>query len=531
MSTNPNMPFLPAFNPYSLEPSQILASMQNTNLTANIYEGTSKSVGAINDTQRLMTNEFSNLNANIFDGTSKSINAVNDTQRLMTSEFSNVNKNIFDTISQNAISIERNGANNLATSERVGYQVASAVERNGANAAATSERVGSQVGVAVERNGGNILSTIEKVAGEGRLTTTIVDAASRQAAADSARDIMRGVDRVGADAVGSTKDAFATLLSTIERSAGETRLATAVQQGVTDNKLTDVRHHILNDVNRSGNEIVTAGMQNFNVLNKAITDSAWENRSAQAAGFQNISEEHLRTKFDLNQSQNNHYASQLLENQKIKELLATQGANHYASSLLETQKIKEQLAMQESNHFATNLLENQKIKESLAMQESHHFATNLLENQKIKESLASQNALQFAASVSKSDGHYAGLSKQMDNHYASILLEQQKSKELISRELAEAKYEALKNKMELSKEMGECCCEVKQKIDQRTQEVIQVVDTLDRNRLRDEINTTSNENTLLKFAELGGPFGGGYGYGYGGYGREGRGSRRHHGRR
>jgi hypothetical protein len=331
---------------------------------------------------------------------------------------------------------------------------------------------------------------------------------------------MRGVDRVGAEAVSSTKDSFATLLGTIERSAGETRLSNAVQQGVTDARLTDVRHHILNDVNRTGNENITAGMQNFNVLNKAVTDAAWENRSAQAAGFQSIAEEHLRTKFDLNQTQNNHYASSLLENQKIKELLATQGANHYASQLLENQKIKEHLSMQESNHFATNLLENQKIKESLAMQESHHFATNLLENQKIKESLASQNALQFAASVSKSDGYYAGLSKQMDNHYASMLLEQQKSKELISRELADAKYEALKNKMELSKEMGECCCEVKQKIDQRTQEVIQVVDTLDRNRLRDEINTTNNENNLLKFSEFG-AFGGGFGYG-GGYGRDGR---------
>ena len=512
MSTNPNMPFLPAFNPYSLDPSQILASMQNTNLTANVYDGTSKTIGAINDTQRLMTNEFSNINANLFDSTSKNINAVNDTQRLMTSEFSNVNKNIFDTISQNAVSIERNGANNMATSERVGYQLGTAVERNGANAAATSERVGSQVGVAVERNGGNILATIEKVAGEGRLTTTIVDAASRQAANDSARDVMRSVDRVGSEAVGTTKDSFATLLGTIERTTGETRLASAIQQGLSDTKLADVRLAVLNDVNRVGIEGISAGTQNFNVLNKAVTDAAWENRSAQSAGFQSIAEEHLRTKFDLNQTQNNHYASSLLENQKIKELLATQGANHYASSLLENQKIKEHLAMQESNHFATNLLENQKI----------------------KESLASQSALQFAACVSKSDGHYAGLAKQMDNHYASILLEQQKSKELISRELAEAKYEALKNKMELSKEMGDCCCEVKQKIDQRAQDVIQVVDTLDRNRLRDEVNTTSNENNLLKFAELGafgGGFGYGGGYGYGGYGREGRGSRGHHGRR
>jgi hypothetical protein len=425
MSTNPSVPFLPAFNPYSLDPSQILASMQNTNLTANVYEGTSKT-----------------------------INAVSDAQRLLTTEIAGVNKNIYDTIAQNGIAIERNGANSMATTERVGFQVGAAVDRNG-----------NQLGVAVERNGGNILATIEKVAGEGRLTTTIVDAASRQAAADSARDVTRTVDRVGSEAVAATKDTYATLLQAVERNAGETRLSTAIGQGVSDAKLLDVRHSILSDINRAANDNMVAGIQNFNVLNKAVTDAAWENRTAVATGFQNIAEEHLRTKFDL----------------------ATQEANHYASQLLE--------------------------------------------NQKNKEHLASHSAMQFAALISKTDGHAAGLAKQMDNHYASILLEQQKTKEVISRELADAKYEALKNKMELSKEMGECCCEIKQKVDQRTQDVIGVVDTLDRNRLRDEVNTTSNENNLLKFAEFGpwGGFGGyGGGYGYGDRGSRGRRGGRHH---
>jgi hypothetical protein len=425
MSTNPSVPFLPAFNPYSLDPSQILASMQNTNLTANVYEGTSKT-----------------------------INAVSDAQRLLTTEIAGVNKNIYDTIAQNGIAIERNGANGQATTERVGFQVGAAVDRNG-----------NQLGVAVERNGGNILATIEKVAGEGRLTTTITDAASRQASNDSVRDVLRAVDRIGTDGIGTTKDSFATLLGTMERTAGETRLTNAIGQGQTDVKLADVRHSVLNDVNRIGGENITAGMQNFNVLNKAVTDAAWENRTAVAAGFQNLSEEHLRTKFDL------------------------------------------------------------------ATQESAHYSSQLLENQKNKEQLASHSAMQFAAMISKTDGHAAGLAKQMDNHYASILLEQQKSKELISLQLQEAKYEALKNKMELSKEMGECCCEIKQKVDQRTQDVIGVVDTLDRNRLRDEVNTTSNENNLLKFAEFGpwGGFGGyGGGYGYGDRGSRGRRGGRHH---
>ena len=78
-------------------------------------------------------------------------------------------------------------------------------------------------------------------------------------------------------------------------------------------------------------------------------------------------------------------------------------------------------------------------------------------------------------------------------------------------QLQDAKYEALKNKQELSKEMAECCCEIKQKVDQRTQDVINTVDTLDRNRLRDEVNTINNENTFLKFLD----FDRGYDRGYG----------------
>lgn len=432
MSTNPSVPFLPAFNPYSLDPSQILASMQNTNLTANVYEGTSKT-----------------------------INAVSDAQRLLTTEIAGVNKNIYDTIAQNGIAIERNGANGQATTERVGYQLGSAVERNGALSAATSERVGSQVGVAVERNGGNILTAIEKVAGEGRLTTTIVDAASRQAANDSARDILRAVDRNGTDNLTTTKDAYNGLLASIERNSGENRMTTVVADTANQARLADTRRDISTAINNTEGELLATLNKLSGDTLQSIGNTAWETR------------------------QNN------------------------------------------SAHFATLLSETQKNSSANALQSAQNYASMLLEGQKSKEHLASHAAMQFAAMISKTDGHAAGLSKQLDNHYASILLEQQKSKELISRELADAKYEALKNKMELSKEMGECCCEIKQKVDQRTQDVIGVVDTLDRNRLRDEVNTTTNENSLLKLAEFG-PWGGFPG-GYGGYGRGSRG--RHGGRR
>jgi hypothetical protein len=430
MST-PSVPY-PVFNPYSLDPAQILAAMQNNGLTANIY-----------------------------DSSIRTTDSVNECQRLLTSEISGVNKNIFDTIAQNAVSIERTSADGRTTTERINSQLGSAiertsadgrattqkaasdlqiaVERNGANGMSTTERVNSQLATAIERNGGNISTAIERVAGEGRVTTTVTDAASRQAANDSARDILRAVDRVGAEAIGNVKDAHNGLLGAIERNAGEGRVQTLTASGQMSNLLTDVRHSVLNDINRGTNEILNSSQQNLNVITKHVTDGAWETRTALAQGFQNISEEHLRTKADLAQQASTYYASQMLEGQKSNALIANK----------------------------------------------------------------------------------------QDNHFAALLLEQQKIRESLSLQLQEAKYEALKNKCDLSKEMSECCCDIKQKVDQRTADVIGTVDTLDRNRLRDEVNTTNNENNMLKFAEFAqwnnNGFGGtgGYGYGYG-YGRDGR---------
>jgi hypothetical protein len=385
----------PPFNPYTQDPSQILASMQNTALTSNIYDSTNKIVGSINDSQRLFTQEIAG-----------------------------VNKNIYDTIAANGIAIERTAANGMATTERVNNQLSTAVERTAGNGMATTERATGQVANAVERNAGQIMSAVERVAGEGRLTTTVSDAASRQAANDSARDILRAVDRIGSDTIGNIKDTHTGLLGSIERNAGESRATTLSVNGQLSQTLTDVRHSILNDINRSGSDILSANQQNLNVLTKHVTDGAWENRSALASGFQNISEEYLRTKHDLAQQASTYYASNLLENQKSTALLAKQQDN------------------------------------------------------------------QFAAMISKSD-----------NHFAALLLEQQKVKECLTLQLQDAKYEALKNKQDLSKELAECCCEIKMKVDHRAQDVINTVDTLDRNRLRDDLTVANNENNLLRALE------------------------------
>lgn len=334
--------------------------------------------------------------------------------------------------------VDANGSTNSHITEINAAQLASAIERNGANGMSTTERVNSQLATAVERNGANNLAAIERTTGEARLTTVIADAASRQASNDSTRDVLRTLDRVGAEAVGSTKDSFATLLGTVERNAGETRLATALANGVSDAAMRDVRYTILGDVNRVGNELNASGVQNYNALSKSVTDSAWEQRTAMANGFQNVSEEHLRTKYDITKSQECHYSSLLLEQQKLGHFMSAKADGHFASSQLELQKVKEGITMQAANNFAINQLEAQK------------------------------------------------------------------NREAIQKDLAEARYEALKSQQYLTDKIGECCCSIKEKMD-----------VIDRDRLRDNLIVSREDNNVLKILEFGG-LGGGRGYGYGG---------------
>lgn len=406
MSTPPTMPnqapyqqfqsFYPAgVNPYSLDPAQILAAMQNSALTSNIY-----------------------------DGTNKTIFAVSDTQRQLTSELSGVTKNINDTTSKIVESVESHSLGLRDAIERGHSGISGAVERNGANGMNATERTAGQINTAIERNGGNIMSAIERVAGEGRLTTTVVDAASRQAANDSARDILAAVERNGGASVASSKDAYNGLLASIERNSGENRMTTITADGANQSRMADVRRDITSNLISLEGEVLASINKNHGDMITAVGNSAWETR----------------------QNQNTHYASLLSEGQKSAAATALQGAQFYSSLLLENQKL-----------------------------------VHNLDN--------------------KGDGHFAALMSKQDNHFAALLLEQQKSKECLTLQLQDAKYEALKNKCDLSKEMAECCCEVKMKIDQRGQDVINTVDTLDRNRLRDEVNTINNENTILRLLD------------------------------
>ena len=322
---------------YPYAPDEVLAAMQNQALNNSIYTGTSKVIGAINDTTRFIN-----------------------------SEITGVSKDIAQTSLGLRDAIERGNAGGMATTERVGANLSTAVERNGNAAQVTSERIG-----------GNVMTAIEKVAGEGRLTTTIVDAASRQAANDSARDILAAVERNGAINSGITKDAHNGLLGAIERNAGENRMTTVTVGGQNDAKLVNVHNGISTQLSNMEGEFLSTVNLVAGDIKTGVANSAWESRTGVSAGFAANALESAKNTSSI-----------LLEAQK----LAARNSDHYASLLLEQQKLKEYLSSKGDTHFAMNQLEMQKVKEGLASQAAHHFASTQLEAQKIKECLSAQLA-------------------------------------------------------------------------------------------------------------------------------------------
>jgi len=377
------------------------------------------------------------------DDDSKFIESITNAERNLTAGQVSVTKDIHATTLGLRDAVEKGTLMSSKSIDKNTAYVSSAVERNG-----------GQLMGAIQGNGGKIMTAIEKVAGETRLTTTVTDAASRQAAADSARDLAIAIERNGANAVNATSAVNASLLGSIERNAGESRVTTVNAQGQLDTKLTDVRHSILNDVNRTGNEMMNSNVQNLNVLTKHVTDSAWESRTALASGF--------------------------------------------GQTNVGLEKLKSDLASQEAGHFAQMMLEQQKLGQFMTSKMDGQFSATQVEILRSKADLSAQAASQFSVSQ----------------------LEQQKMGAAISSQMAEAKYDSLKNHTDMSKQLADCCCELKGKNDQ-----------LDRERLRDE-NTVYKINPYgpvgggilggaglpIGGGILGGPgFGGGLG-GLGGYG-------------
>lgn len=464
-------------------------------------------------------NEFQSTNQNIAHGTERIVSGLNDSTQYLTANVNTVSKDLNaatlglrDAIERgnliNGNAIERtsgdiklnstilDAANRQAANDSI-RDVLRGVDANGNMNNSTTERVGANLNSTVERTS----SQIERLAGEGRLTTTVTDAASRQANNDGIRDVIR--------AVGVTDVA-------VERTAGETRSNFLNGLASQTALVTDTRKSITDQVNRGTNELIGVMASNTDNLLNLINSTAAENRSSATMNLL----EQVRSTATLNQQSGAQHGANMLEQQKSTSLLAAQGARSFADLMLEQQKSTAVLSHEGTKQYADIMMEQQKTAAVLAAQGARSYSDLMLEQQKSTAVLSHEGTKQYSdimieqqkstavlahegsthhASLmleqqrlkeylsSKGDSHFAmnqlemqkvkeGLAFQAAQNFASLQLESAKTSGLISAQLAEAKYDALKNTQFLADKVGECCCEVKMKID-----------NIDRDRLRDNL--------------------------------------------
>jgi len=307
----------------------------------------------------------------------KFVESINNAERNLTAGQAGITKDIHATTLGLRDAVERGTLASSKSIDKNTTYVSSAVERNG-----------GQLMGAVERNGGNVMTAIEKVAGENRLTTTVTSAASRQAAADSARDLAIAIERNGANSINAVSAANTTLLGSIERNAGENRVTTVTSQGQLDAKLTDVRHSILNDVNRTGAEMISSNTQNLNVLTKHVTDGAWETRQVVGAGFSDLGLSIIKGHAELQQSGADHYSSLMLEQQKMGQFMSSKMDSQFAMTQMEMQKCKADLSAQSAQQFAVSQLEQQKLGATISSQMAEAKYDALKNTQELSKQVA-----------------------------------------------------------------------------------------------------------------------------------------------
>ena len=378
-------------------------------------------------------------------------------QQFFPSNPSKLNEQIFAAVTGNAEATKQQFANDIAR------DTLRAVDRNGQANMTTTERNAAQLTSAIERNGSMGISTTE------RINSLLASAVERNGSAN---------------------------MSATQTAAGDIRLTTVVTDTASRQAANETARDILSSVERNGYNAVSTTKDAHNGLLASIERNAGESRITTittSGHMDNKLSDTLQSIINANYSSSNNILSNLRTGHEDLARAVNAGSwegrtamtSGFGSAMLESFKTQNSLSKQSNDEYASLLMEQQKMSQYLSSKGDHNFAISQLELQKVKE----------------------GLACQASNYFAVGQLEQQKIRASLSDQLTDAKYEALKSNYFMSAKMSECCCEVKQQID-----------TVDRDRLRDNLIAEKEESNMLKILELSG---GGRGHGRGRFGYRG----------
>ena len=314
--------------------------------------------------------------------------------------------------------------------------------------------------------------------------------------------VSSAVERNGGQLMGAVQGNGGKIMTAIEKVAGENRLTTTISSAANRQAAADSARDLAIAIERNGANGIQQTQNTNTQLLGSIERNAGESRvttvTSQAALDGKLTDVRHSILADVNRVGSD-MASNTVQSLNVLTKHVTDGAwetrqavgtgfNDVGLSII---KGHADITKLNSDYYASMLLEQQKSTQFLSSKMDNQFALSQMEVLKCKADLSAQSASQFSVSQ----------------------LEQQKMGAAISAQMAEAKYDALKNHTDMSKQLAECCCELKGKNDQ-----------LDRERLRDE-NTVYKINPYgpVGGGILGGaglPLGGGVlgGPGFGGYG-------------
>ena len=392
------------------------------------------------------------------------ISTINDTGRTATREINAVDMHLSDGVLRLNSAIGDSTGKVVDTVGAQSLGLRDAIERNAlglatgaTNAAGVAAATARDIQVAIERNGltgtnvtervgSGLLSSVERTAGETRLAGAVADAASRQAANDLARDIT-------SQSVRGTTDVL--------KSLADDRYLGAVSDAASRQATNDLARDIIRESTKGTSDVMTA------LAETRYTTSVDTSATRQA------NSDLIRDVIN-NMNRGTNETVKIMSDAQTAILSSTErNGNDARQTAIQAGYETRTLVNDRSN---SQILETHRSTDRLYSQSSHQYSSLLLEQQKVKDHLSKEMA----------DAKYEAL----------------KNKEGLSAQMAvssaEAKYEALKNTQMLSSQMMECCCDVKGKISDVSSKMDDTLRTLDSNRLRDSLNVANNEVNMYR---------------------------------
>ena len=331
--------------------------------------------------------------------------------------------------------IDRGTLSNRDATERVGLSVLSATERNGSDTRISVERTAANGMAATERNGGDTRSSVYQ-SGQGILASSERNGGDTRAALyQNSQGVLSAVERNGADTRASVYQGVQGILSSSERNGGDTRTA-LYQQG----------QGVLSSVERNGGETRSAVQQGYGQVASAVERNGGETRTAvsQAQGY-------------------------------ISAAVERNGGDTRAAVTLAGGQISDHITDTRSQLRSD-------INQTMSAVERAAAATNVQISSAVRDQLLSAKDIQIQQLQVKGD-----LMQYNGTAFSQGRTDLFQVKSDLAMQLKEAELEALKTEARLSKQMAECCCEIKEKVDARATITDILIKDTDASRLKDDL--------------------------------------------